>query len=169
MNTSEELLITFNITKEESDKARLRFFSSQKKELEEKLGKWSLQLISCSEDSRWLCYQEINKIQGQLDKIKAATYVIKNPTQQSSIDIEQLKTSISIKDVFLTDWQYENGDRAKCKCPLHNERTASFVLYKKTNSFYCFGCKQGGSVIDLVMKLHNYDVKEAIKYLINFN
>lgn len=37
-------------------------------------------------------------------------------------------------------------------CPLHDESTASFKYFNDTESFYCFGCERGGSIIEL----HHY-------------
>lgn len=34
-------------------------------------------------------------------------------------------------------------------CPLHDEITASFKYFKDTESFYCFGCEKGGSIVEL--------------------
>ncbi len=50
-------------------------------------------------------------------------------------------------------------------CPFHKEKTPSFNVNEKKNLWYCFGCGEGGSVIDFVMKLNNYSFIEAIKYL----
>ena len=50
-------------------------------------------------------------------------------------------------------------------CPFHNERTPSFTIYPKTNSFKCFGCGVGGSVIDFAMLMHGTDALEAAKKL----
>jgi hypothetical protein len=52
-------------------------------------------------------------------------------------------------------------------CPFHNERTPSFTIYPKTNSFKCFGCGVGGSVIDFAMLMHGTDALEAAKMLDN--
>ena len=72
---------------------------------------------------------------------------------------------ISIKEVF---HRYIGGDinkRGFCKCPFHNEKTASFMLYEKNKSFYCFGCGAGGNVINLVAKVFNITYYEAMKRL----
>lgn len=47
-----------------------------------------------------------------------------------------------------------NGRRITMRCPFHNEKTPSFVLYPD-NSFHCYGqCNKGGSgAIDFTMCL----------------
>lgn len=50
-------------------------------------------------------------------------------------------------------------------CPFHAEKTPSFHIYTRSNRFYCFGCNEGGDVIDYVMKLYNIPFIEAIRRL----
>ena len=52
-----------------------------------------------------------------------------------------------------------------CKCPIHGEKTGSMKLYPGQRGWYCFGCHQGGSVIDLVMACNGVDMAEAIRTL----
>lgn len=55
----------------------------------------------------------------------------------------------------------------KAKCPFHDDKTASLHVYPKDNRFHCFGaCNQGGSVIDLYIKLNNCTFKEAVHKLL---
>ena len=50
------------------------------------------------------------------------------------------------------------------KCPLHDDRSPSFNIYPN-NTWYCFGCKKGGSNIDLVMELKGVDNATAAKMI----
>ncbi len=50
-------------------------------------------------------------------------------------------------------------------CPFHSERTPSFTVFSKTNSFYCFGCGAGGDSITFVMKAENLDYPSAVEFL----
>lgn len=52
-----------------------------------------------------------------------------------------------------------------CKCPLHGEKTSSMKIYPGSRGWYCFGCHQGGSVIDLVMAYYGLGLKDAIRLL----
>lgn len=51
-------------------------------------------------------------------------------------------------------------------CPFHTEDTPSLTIFPKTNSFYCFGCHAGGSVIDWICQIKGYNVAEAIDWLV---
>ncbi len=43
----------------------------------------------------------------------------------------------------------------KCRCPLHQDRTPSFVVYEASNAFHCFGCGAHGDSIAFVKALFN--------------
>jgi hypothetical protein len=60
------------------------------------------------------------------------------------------------------------GTRYYSLCPLHNEKSPSFVIYKDTNTAWCFGCQQGGDSIKLVQLLNDLSFKAAVKYLNNY-
>jgi hypothetical protein len=53
----------------------------------------------------------------------------------------------------------------KALCPLHNEKTPSFTVYQNSNSWHCFGCGAGGSVIDFVMAYFGLNALDAAKKL----
>lgn len=50
-------------------------------------------------------------------------------------------------------------------CPFHNEKTPSFTVYPETQSYYCFGCGNGGDVITFIRNIENLDYMEAVKFL----
>ncbi|MBR5502514.1 MAG: DNA primase [Oscillospiraceae bacterium] len=50
-------------------------------------------------------------------------------------------------------------------CPFHNEKTPSFTVYPDTQSYYCFGCGQGGDVITFIKNYENLEYIEAVKVL----
>ena len=50
-------------------------------------------------------------------------------------------------------------------CPFHNEKTPSFVVYEKTQSFYCFGCGVGGDVISFIRNIEGVGYPEAVTRL----
>jgi hypothetical protein len=76
-----------------------------------------------------------------------------------------IKTEISIMQVLDMLNIGPLNNKYFCKCPFHNEKTASFKIYPLTNSWYCFGCKSGGTIIDLVMNFFSIDKLDALLFL----
>lgn len=58
-----------------------------------------------------------------------------------------------------------SGSRLVGLCPLHNETHPSFTLFPAAGRFYCFGCLQGGDVIDLVRLLDGVSFRQALDRL----
>lgn len=57
-------------------------------------------------------------------------------------------------------------------CPFHGEKTASFKVFNAPGrkGWYCYGCHQGGSVIDFVEKFFGLDFFGAVKRInLDFN
>lgn len=76
---------------------------------------------------------------------------------------------------------YYNGDypcdfdvSPVIKCPLHDENTPSFRYYSETESFFCWGCRAGGDVINLHREFcfKNFGEKPtfdaSVRFLYNF-
>ncbi|MDP1026302.1 CHC2 zinc finger domain-containing protein [Sphingomonas sp. KR1UV-12] len=57
------------------------------------------------------------------------------------------------------------GNELKACCPLHADRTPSFTIFNDDRRFQCFGCGEGGDVLDLVMKLYGVKLPGAIEML----
>lgn len=59
------------------------------------------------------------------------------------------------------------GPQWDYRCPPsgHEDSTPSLKVHLGRSTWRCYGCDQGGSVIDLMMLLDEVDVKEAIRRL----
>lgn len=86
------------------------------------------------------------------------------------IDTTELKTHAPLipyieshyKDKFVIEKRTK--DAVFCKCPWHQENTASLALF--TNGTYkCFGCGVHGDIITLVQVLENVSFEEACKII----
>lgn len=76
-------------------------------------------------------------------------------------------------DIESTISSYVNLKRAgrisKGLCPFHGEKTPSFTVYPDTQSYYCFGCGNGGDVITFIKNIENLDYIDAIRFLADKN
>jgi DNA primase catalytic core len=54
-------------------------------------------------------------------------------------------------------------------CPFHEDKTPSFTVYEKTQSYHCFGgCGASGNVVTFIKTKYNCDFQEAIVKLASF-
>lgn len=74
---------------------------------------------------------------------------------------ERLKTA---KEVPLDRILKFNGQKF-ARCPFHNDSTPSLHKFGP-NKFKCFGCGARGDAIDLVMRMKNISLPEAVDYLL---
>ena len=57
------------------------------------------------------------------------------------------------------------ADSLKGLCPFHEEKSPSFHVRPAHGTFHCFGCGEGGSVFDFVMKIEHLGFVEAVERL----
>ncbi len=50
-------------------------------------------------------------------------------------------------------------------CPFHDEKTPSFHIRPHLGHWHCFGCNQGGDVIDFVQRINHLSFVEAVEML----
>lgn len=80
-----------------------------------------------------------------------------------------IKSKVKIEDVLNERGVYPNRrqeNKLVYKCPLHSgDNSPSFYVYNKDSGddFYCYGCKAGGNVIQLVKLLNNCNNFDAVK------
>ena len=80
-------------------------------------------------------------------------------------DIRDKMKEIPLKEFIEGQWQGTplfHRDGCRCQFPDHKDKTASFHIYPNTNTFYCFGCHHGGTLIDFLMTNDKMDIKQAI-------
>lgn len=75
---------------------------------------------------------------------------------------EQVRQRVDIEEAA-SFYGVEIKRNHKASCPFHTDRKPSMSF--KHNRFKCFSCGESGSVIDLVVKLHNIEPPEAVKRL----
>ena len=61
-----------------------------------------------------------------------------------------------------------NWYNTNCLMPDHKDTNPSFGVNSETNTYNCLGCSSKGSVIDLVMKIENYDLRQATDFLLDY-
>lgn len=83
---------------------------------------------------------------------------------KNQVDTEWIKKNRLIEDYY-TDQLRSTANRLCGKCPFHQEDSASFFIFTDDNHFHCFGCGEHGDVINYIMKLKDYDFKQAVEYL----
>lgn len=92
-----------------------------------------------------------------------------------SIVIDTIVKSSKITDYLSSkniQWSSHDGERYRYRCPLpehSQDKTPSFFVYDKMDrqDFYCFGCKNCGSIIQLVSAYEQISIRDSIKKLSN--
>lgn len=77
---------------------------------------------------------------------------------------EKVKARVDIVEVVEL-FGIKLDSKGKGLCPFHNEKTPSFSVKKRDNTWKCFGCGEGGDAIDFVVKLKGIEPLEAVKTL----
>jgi len=79
-------------------------------------------------------------------------------------ETNRLKSLLRIEDVVS---QYtplrRSGRNYVARCPFHDDRHPSLVVYPETQSFYCFGCRVHGDSLNFLMKMERLTFREALQ------
>lgn len=80
--------------------------------------------------------------------------------------IEEVKHAADIVDVVADHVKLRRtGSSFTGLCPFHNEKTPSFNVSPSLGIFKCFGCGEGGDVINFVMQMDGVGFEEAVRTL----
>ncbi|MFC6156088.1 DNA primase [Kribbella jiaozuonensis] len=82
-------------------------------------------------------------------------------------DIALVRERARIDDVVGSYVTLKNagGGNLKGLCPFHDEKSPSFNVTPSRGFFYCFGCQEGGDVIDFIQKIDQITFSEAVETL----
>ena len=81
-----------------------------------------------------------------------------NEVQTKTDIVELISTYIPLK---------RSGRNFKALCPFHGEKTPSFMISPQKQIFHCFGCGEGGGIIQFLMLYEKVSFVEAIEILAN--
>ena len=85
------------------------------------------------------------------------------------VNYREVKAAVSIGQV-LERYGHpfrRKGDRLEATCPIHKgENPRHFKATRR--AFKCFGCQEGGNVLDLVAKLEGVSVRDAAVLLVQW-
>lgn len=113
----------------------------------------------------WLIEAEENQVKLLIKELKNKTFrlnQLKNHGQLAKRGITdediQAAKQVPIETFYLGKLR-KTGGKLTGLCPFHNEKTSSFFIYTKNNTFHCFGCGSHGDVIDFIIKQRMEDGK----------
>ena len=99
-------------------------------------------------------------------KIVREKYFLRSLIKISQETIDAVTNTVDIVGVIseYTKLEHRGNDFWGC-CPFHGEKTPSFYINTSKQIYKCFGCGEGGDVINFVMRIENLDFMDAVKLL----
>lgn len=80
--------------------------------------------------------------------------------------LQEIKDKLDLVEVISSYMPLKkSGLNFKAACPFHSEKTASFMVSPQKQIWHCFGCGEGGSVFNFVMRYENIEFRDALKML----
>ncbi|MCX6353842.1 MAG: DNA primase [Candidatus Aureabacteria bacterium] len=80
--------------------------------------------------------------------------------------VEQIQSANDIAEIVSSYIPLKRAGRSfKACCPFHNEKTPSFFVSPEKGIWHCFGCGDGGSVFNFVMRYERVTFPEAVRLL----
>lgn len=81
-------------------------------------------------------------------------------------EIDELKARVRLESVVARYVELQpKGQALVARCPFHDDREPSLVVYPDTQTFYCFGCHARGDVVSFLMRAGRLTFREALDTL----
>jgi DNA primase len=81
-------------------------------------------------------------------------------------EIEEVRSRADIVEVIGAHVRLRRAGRNFVGlCPFHNEKTPSFSVSPERGFFHCFGCGEGGTVFDFIIRIEGLTFPEALQSL----
>ena len=82
-------------------------------------------------------------------------------------DIAEVREKARIDDIVSSyvTLKSAGGGSMKGLCPFHDEKSPSFHVTPSKGMYHCFGCQQGGDVINFVMEMDGLSFTETVERL----
>lgn len=172
MTQSERMayFLTLKETKEMLEE-KLQEFYADDRDADKKLDGLLSRLIVTRSEEKWvieliieMTQQQRNDTQADIRRFQRYKNMADGKKVKDGLNIERAK-EVPISEILGTPKRTQGG-RSWYTCPIHNgDNSPSFCWYMESNRYWCFGCSEGGSVIDLYMKINGVDFKTACKEL----
>ena len=109
------------------------------------------------------CASEVPTTHDTITSIPQNSAFVPYPHKPSVNLFAEVRSRVPIADLF--ERHGIEIKRGYALCPFHGERTASLKLYTEQNTWHCFGCGAGGTVIDFVARMYSCTALDAAKRL----
>ncbi len=88
------------------------------------------------------------------------------PPLRADDAVEQVRARLNLVDVARQHVPLRKQGREWVGlCPFHQEKTPSFAVNEQKQSWFCFGCQQGGDIFDFVQRIEKVDFPAALRML----
>jgi len=124
---------------------------------------YTIELLVYTFSDDWKRFSYLKEILNRVDKHLWNKKYKKQRKEYQEIDIND----IHITEVIGRYVRVPKNLNKNMKCMLHNDKTPSFKIYTKTNSWYCFWCNKWWNAINFIAYMENCSKSEAFKTFIN--
>jgi DNA primase len=78
-------------------------------------------------------------------------------------EIVELKARLLLTEVATKYLTLQlTGDTLVARCPFHEDHSPSFVIFPRSQTFYCFGCQARGDVLSFLMRIEQVGFRDAL-------